>query len=245
MNSKQAPPWEKHNNALVLVPTYNEREMLPHSLAALQKIPNIDVCVLDDNSPDGTGEIANTWAIKHKNFHVLHRPGKSGLGAAYIAGFKEALKRDYDYILQFDADLSHPPAAIPTMLELAKKHDLIIGSRWVRGGGTENWPLKRQLISKAGSLYARLWLGLPIMDLTGGYKCFRKKVLKNLNLDSLRSQGYVFQIEMNFRAYKQGFSLVETPILFTERAEGNSKMTGNIVWEAIRRVPQLRFSTLN
>ena len=225
---------------IVLLPTYNERGNLAAVVQAVLNTECTDILVIDDNSPDGTGELANTLANQHRQVFVLHRASKAGLGKAYVSGFHWALARDYTHILQMDADLSHPPELIPKMLELAAMHDVVLGSRWVPGGGTLNWSFIRQWISKGGSFYARNILGIPIRDVTGGFKCIKREVLETINLDGLQSAGYVFQIEMTYRAILSGFSVYETPIIFAERKVGKSKMSTRIVLEAIIRVPQLR-----
>lgn len=226
--------------AVVLLPTYNEIDNLPRILPAILEAAPVDVLVIDDNSPDGTGELADTFAAARHRINVLHRDHKEGLGAAYIAGFRQALASGYDLILQMDADFSHPPTHIAHMLELARSNDVVLGSRWVTGGGTQNWPKRRQLISRLGSAYARLVLQAPVRDLTGGFKCFRREVLEAIDLEAIHSTGYAFQIEMTYRALKLGFGVVETPILFVERALGCSKMSRKIVTEAIWGVPKMR-----
>lgn len=230
--------------AVVLLPTYNEVDNLPRILPAILEAAPVDVLVIDDNSPDGTGELADSFAAARKRVNVLHREHKEGLGAAYIAGFREALDQGYDLIMQMDADFSHPPTHIVHMLELAKRHDVVLGSRWVAGGGTQNWPKRRQLLSRLGSTYARWVLQAPVQDLTGGFKCFRREVLEAIDLTAIHSTGYAFQIEMTYRALKLGFGVVETPILFVERALGVSKMSWKIMTEAMYGVPKLRLSRL-
>lgn len=230
--------------AVVLLPTYNEIDNLPRILPAILEAANVDVLVIDDNSPDGTGELADAFADARERVHVLHRKSKEGLGAAYVAGFRAALARDYGLIMQMDADFSHPPTHIARILELAQEYDVVLGSRWVPGGGTKNWPKRRQLISRLGSTYARWLLQAPVQDMTGGFKCFRREVLEAIDLSAIRSTGYAFQIEMTYRALQKGFSVVETPILFVERAMGHSKMSRKIVTEAIWGVPKMRLSRL-
>jgi len=227
--------------AVVLLPTYNERENLPRIVPAILDAAPVDVWVLDDASPDGTGQLADELAEKHPRVRVTHRPGREGLGRAYLDGFTRALDAGYERILEMDADFSHPPRYLPDLLRLSETHDLVLGSRWVRGGGVVNWPWRRRLLSRGGSLYARLALGVGIRDLTGGFKCFRREVLEGLDLASVRTTGYAFQIEMTYRALKKGFRVVETPITFVEREHGVSKMRGRIVVEALMQVPLLRF----
>ena len=200
------------------------------------------VLVVDDNSPDGTGQIADE--LKRQSggrVDVLHRPGKLGLGTAYLAGFKYALAHGYDYIFEMDADFSHDPAVLPQFLEAIQEVDLVLGSRYVPGGGTVNWSLLRRFISRGGSLYARLLLGLPFQDLTGGFKCFRRAVLASIDLDAVHSNGYGFQIELTYRASRQGFRIREIPIIFVDRQVGRSKMSRRIVVEAMLMVWRLRF----
>lgn len=227
--------------AVVLLPTFNEAENIRAIVPAVLAAAPVDVMVLDDNSPDGTGRIAADLARNNPRVQVVHRPSKRGLGAAYIDGFRRALRQGYQRIVEMDADFSHPPDRLPQLIELADEHDLVLGSRWVKGGGTRNWPLPRQIISRGGSLYARSILGVDIRDLTGGFKCFRRQVLEALDLDAIHSSGYAFQIEVTYRVLKLGFSVMEMPIIFVEREEGTSKMSRRIFLEAVRRVPQLRW----
>lgn len=229
------------HRAVVLLPTYNECENLPKIVPAILKAAPVDIMILDDNSPDGTGAIADELAKDNDRVQVVHRKNKAGLAAAYIDGFKRALQQRYSYILEMDADFSHPPQHLPEMLRLAKKHDVVLGSRWVKGGGTKNWPLHRQFISRFGSLYARTLLGVSVRDLTGGYKCFRRQVLEQINLNQVQTTGYAFQIEMTYRALRKGFRVVESPIVFLERKHGLSKMSRRIVVEAMLKVPRIRF----
>jgi dolichol-phosphate mannosyltransferase len=229
--------------ALVCLPTYDERENLPPMITAiLGAVPQVDILVVDDNSPDGTGRIADAIAAREPRVKVLHRPGKEGLGRAYLAAFDWALARDYGLVLEMDCDFSHDPRYLPAMLERAGSADLVLGSRYVPGGGTQNWGLSRRLISRGGSLYARAILGLPVRDLTGGFKCFRREVLEAIDLPSVECTGYAFQIELTFRAHRKGFRIAEVPIVFVDRRVGHSKMSRRIVLEAIRRVWSIRFS---
>jgi dolichol-phosphate mannosyltransferase len=227
--------------AVVLLPTYNEIENLPRIVPAILEAAPVDVMILDDNSPDGTGSLADEFAAKEPRVKVVHRAGKEGLGAAYLDGFRRALAAGYERILEMDADFSHPPGNLPELLRLSDDYDLVLGSRWVKGGGTKNWPLSRQIISRMGSLYARTVLGVPIRDLTGGFKCFRREVLEGIDLNSIKTTGYAFQIEMTYRAIQRGFKVVESPIIFVEREQGVSKMSRRIVVEAVLKVPRLRF----
>jgi dolichol-phosphate mannosyltransferase len=230
---------------LIVLPTYDERENLPRVIEALAAIRDLtpfdgDVLVVDDNSPDGTGQLADQLAESREWLHVLHREAKEGLGRAYLAGFEWALARPYSHVLEMDCDLSHPPEAVPGMLIASADADLVLGSRYVRGGGVEGWPPSRKLISRGGCLYARLMLGVPIRDLTGGFKCFRRWVLESLDLSHVRAGGYAFQIELTYRTLRMGGRVVELPITFTDRTLGNSKMSRSIVIEAVRQVPALR-----
>jgi dolichol-phosphate mannosyltransferase len=232
--------------ALVIVPTYNERENLP-SLAAeiLAQGEAFHLLIVDDGSPDGTGQIADHLAVDEPRVSVLHRPLKAGLGPAYIAGLTEGLSGGFDYLLTMDADHSHSPADLGRLLAAVHNRgaDVALGSRWARGGGTAGWPLLRRILSRAGSFYARVILGLSLHDVTGGFRCLRRSVVEALDVASIRSSGYAFLIELNYRAALQGFKIVEVPIVFTERVMGTSKMTGRIVVEAVYRVPVLRFTT--
>jgi dolichol-phosphate mannosyltransferase len=229
--------------ALVCVPTYDERENVEAiTRAILEATPEVDVLVIDDSSPDGTGEIADRIAAREPRVHVLHRPGKQGLGKAYLAGFAWALARGYALVLEMDADFSHDPAYLPQMLARARDADLVLGSRNVRGGATVNWGLGRRALSRGGSLYARTILGLPVRDLTGGFKCFRREVLEAIDLGSVECSGYAFQIELTYRAVKKGFRVVEIPIVFEDRRVGESKMSRRIVLEAIFKVWSIRRS---
>ncbi|HEY3079260.1 MAG TPA: polyprenol monophosphomannose synthase [Chloroflexota bacterium] len=231
-------------SALVVVPTYNERDNLePLVGAILEQGADFSLLVVDDNSPDGTGELAENlrpgWPGR---IDVLHRPGKLGLGTAYIAGFKWALARGYDYVLEMDADFSHEPSVLPRLLAAGRDSDLALGSRYVPGGGTPDWSLSRRIISRGGSLYARTILGLPVRDLTGGFKCFPRRTLEALDLDAVRSEGYAFQIELTYRVFQLGGRIREIPITFPDRRVGQSKMSGRIVREAMLAVWRMRFT---
>ena len=231
--------------ALVVVPTYNEAVNLPLIVPQiLVQDPWIDVLVVDDNSPDGTGRMADEMAAREPRIHVLHRPGKGGLGKAYIAGFQWALERDYEFVFEMDADFSHDPRFLGIFLDAAKDADLVIGSRYKTGVNVINWPISRLLLSLGANQYARWVTGLPVTDSTGGFKCFRRRVLEAIDFDQVRSNGYSFQIEMSFRAWKKGFRLVEIPIVFSDRVEGQSKMNKRIVREAIWMVWWLRVKSL-
>jgi dolichol-phosphate mannosyltransferase len=227
----------------LILPTYNEAENIgPLVAAVLENLPaNARVLIVDDSSPDGTGEIADRLAAEREAVSVLHRPLREGLGPAYIAGFREALAGGAELILEMDADFSHEPSYLPRLLEAVEAADLAIGSRYVAGGGVGDWGAMRRAISRGGSAYARVVLGVDVNDLTGGFKCFRREVLEAVDLDAVRSKGYAFQIELTYRAVQKGFRVVEVPIVFRDRRVGSSKMSRAIVAEAIWRVPMLRF----
>jgi dolichol-phosphate mannosyltransferase len=230
------------NYTLIVVPTYNERENLPSLAQRLLSLPvPVDLLVVDDNSPDGTGKIADELAAKYPNIHVLHRSEKNGLGRAYIAGFKWALEQGYEFIFEMDGDFSHNPDDIPRFIEAAQSADLVLGSRYVNGIRIINWPLRRLMLSKSAANYVAIITGMPFTDPTGGYKCFRRRALEAINLDEIRSNGYSFQIEMTHKVWRQGMKVVEVPIIFTDRFVGQSKMTGNIVREALLMVWRLLF----
>lgn len=225
------------SRVLVVVPTYDERDNLERVVARLRAaVPQAQVLVADDNSPDGTGDLADALAAGDENVHVLHRPGKQGLGAAYLAGFAWGLERGFDVLVEMDADGSHQPEQLPCLLDALREADLVLGSRWVPGGSVVNWPLSRKLISRGGTTYARLALGLPIRDVTGGYRAFRADALRRLDLHDVASQGYCFQIDLAWRAVQRGLRVVEVPITFVERERGQSKMSGAIVRESLVRV---------
>lgn len=226
---------------LIVMPTYNERENVPVIVPlVLAQHPGIHVLIVDDNSPDGTGAIADELAATDSRVHVLHRAGKLGLGTAYVAGFKWALEREYQYVFEMDSDFSHNPDHIPEFLEAAREYDLVLGSRYLKGVTVINWPMSRLLLSYFANKYARIVTGLPFSDTTGGFKCYRREVLEGIDLDRIRSEGYSFQIETTFRAWRKGFKLGEITIVFSDRTEGTSKMSGRIVREAVWRVWKLR-----
>ena len=232
--------------ALVIIPTYNEATNLPQIVPrVLEQDARLEVLVVDDNSPDGTGAIADRYAAENPRIHVLHRESKQGLGTAYRAGFRWALERDYAYIFEMDADLSHDPRHLPAFLAAIEDADLVLGSRYLNGRATVvNWPMGRLLLSYFANVYARVVTGLRLFDATGGFKCFRRKVLEAINLKAVRSNGYSFQIEVSFRAWRAGFRIKEIPIVFVDRAAGRSKMSGAIVREAIFMVWRLRLQAL-
>ncbi len=221
------------NETVIIVPTYNERENLPRMVEKLLSLPvRVDVLVVDDNSPDGTGKIADELAAKHPQIHVLHRTNKEGLGRAYIAGFKWALAKKYEFVFEMDCDFSHDPKEIPAFLKAAEKADLVLGSRYSGGVRVVNWPLKRLVLSRSAGIYVWLVTGMPFSDPTGGYKCFRRRALEFIQLDEVRANGYSFQIEMTNRLWRDGFRVEEVPITFTDRTAGQSKMAGGIINEA-------------
>jgi dolichol-phosphate mannosyltransferase len=233
-------PW-------LVVPTYNEAENLEALIEAARRVlehaapEGFVILVVDDGSPDGTGELADRLAAQHATVRVLHRPGKTGLGPAYLAGFATAIAGGAGYVMEMDADFSHDPADLARLLAAARDGaDLVLGSRYVAGGGVTDWGALRRLVSRAGSLYARWMLGVPVRDLTGGFKCFRRATLEAIEFPTVRSQGYAFQIELTYRAARSGFEVVELPIVFRERRVGRSKMSSRIALEAFWRVPQMR-----
>ena len=232
-------------STIILVPTYNEIINLPKVIDAIHHhAPHVHICVIDDQSPDGTGALADEISATNEHVFVLHRTQKEGLGRAYLAGFKWALERGYDLIFEMDADLSHPAEAIPRMMtEALRGADLVLGSRWVKGGGVVGWPLKRRFLSKGGSLYARTILGCKVRDLTGGFKCFRRETLLGLDLDQVETVGYGFQIELTWRVLQLGLNVVEVPIVFTDRIAGQSKMSASIFKEALLLVWKLRLGS--
>jgi dolichol-phosphate mannosyltransferase len=232
------------NKTLVVVPTYNERENLPPLVQRLLALPvRADVLVVDDNSPDGTGKVADELAVRHPAVQVLHRTQKDGLGRAYLAGFKVALEQGYEFVFELDGDLSHNPDDIPMFLEAAEEQqaDLVLGSRYLNGIRIINWPLSRLMLSKCAATYVQVITGMPFTDPTGGYKCFRKRALEALDLASVNSNGYSFQIELTHKLWRQGMKVVEVPIIFTDRFQGRSKMTGHIIREAVMMVLRLFF----
>ncbi len=232
-------PW-------LILPTYNEAENIEPLVAAAQEMlpATARILIVDDNSPDGTGEIADRLAAEREGVGVLHRPRKEGLGPAYIAGFREALAGGAGLVIEMDADFSHEPAYLPRLLEAAEKADLVLGSRYVPGGGVGDWGVLRRAISRGGSAYAQLVLGIGVKDLTGGFKCFRREVLEAIDLDTVQSRGYAFQVELTYRTLRRGFDVVEVPIVFRDRRVGSSKMSRAIVVEAIWRLPLLRFNAI-
>ena len=232
--------------ALVIVPTYNERENIERLIdRALAQDDRLEILVVDDGSPDGTGEVVDSVMATNRRVHVLHRAGKLGLGTAYLAGFRWALERDYAFVLEMDADFSHDPIHLPQFLAAAANADLVVGSRYQQGRVTVvNWPIARLILSYCANIYARRVTGLKLWDATGGFKCFRREVLQAIDLNDVRSNGYAFQIEMSFRAWRKGFTIAEVPIVFVDRSEGTSKMSFNIQREAFWMVWRLRWWAL-
>jgi dolichol-phosphate mannosyltransferase len=236
---------ESSKKELIIFPTYNEKENIELIAAAvLAKSDMIHVLIVDDNSPDGTGQIADRLAAQNPRVFALHRASKAGLGTAYIHGFKWAIEKGFDYIFEMDADFSHNPDYIPDFLEAIKDNDLVIGSRYISGVNVINWPMSRLLLSYYANVYSRIVTGLSVRDATGGFKCFRREVLQAINLDSVRSNGYTFQIEMNMRAWVRKFRIKEIPIVFVDRRRGTSKMSKKIVREAIWMVWWLRLASM-
>jgi len=227
---------------LIIIPTYNEYENLQPLLGSIfSYAPHTDILIVDDNSPDGTGELADQLHEQDVRVHVIHRAGKLGLGTAYVEGFKYAISNGYDAAFEMDADFSHDPQYLPNFLEAIEHADLVIGSRYIPGGATPNWSLARRFISGCGNIFARFMLNIPVHDCTAGYRCYRRKVLENIDLDSVQSQGYAFQVELAYRVMQQGFTIVETPIVFMDRRVGKSKMSRKIVAEAFLYVLRARF----
>ena len=232
---------------LIIIPTYNEKENIPPLTEAVLKATpsDVEILIVDDGSPDGTGQIADQISAKESRVHVLHREKKMGLGTAYVNGFKWGMEKGYDLFIEMDADFSHDPKYLPVMLDTLKSHDVAIGSRYVRGGGTVNWGIGRKILSRGGSLYSRLILGANIRDFTGGFNGWRRNVLEGVHYPSLRSDGYSFQIELKYRAYLKGFKIQEFPIIFVDRKVGASKMNRRIVIEALGRVWSFRCNSKN
>lgn len=230
-----------NEKSLIIIPTYNEleniRKMIPDILG---RYDNVDILIVDDGSPDGTGVFVEQLTHESDRIKLIKRPGKMGLGTAYIQGFKYALQNEYDYIFEMDADYSHDPKEIRNFLDAIKNYDLVLGSRYKTGVNVINWPMQRLMLSYFANSYTRFVTGLPVRDATGGFKCFRRKVLESIDLDSIKSNGYAFQIEMTFKAYKKGFKIIEIPIIFIDRFHGTSKMSKKIVREAVLMVWKLR-----
>jgi len=230
-------------NVFIILPTYNESKNIRELIARIfaLAIPGLQILVVDDGSPDGTGQLVEEMVKNESRLHILHRQEKRGLGPAYLAGFQYCLDQGADYLFEMDADFSHDPKYIPVMLEAAKQYDLVLGSRYIKGGGVRNWNFTRRLISKFGNIYARAILLSPVKDMTGGFKCFNRRVLESLDLNNIESLGYNFQIELTYKVLNQGFTIKEVPIIFTERKGGKSKFNLGIVLESFIKVIQLRF----
>ena len=230
---------------LIIIPTYNERDNIQKLIPLLMELDlSLSILVVDDNSPDGTGKLVNDMSEQNDRIQVLHRPGKLGLGSAYIAGFKHAIQQDVDCIFEMDADFSHDPNMISEFLEKLETCDVVIGSRYISGINVVNWPMSRLLLSYFANFYTRIITGMSIQDATGGFKCFKREVLEQIDLDHVRSDGYAFQIEMNFRCWRKGFRICEIPIIFVDRHSGTSKMSRRIIYEAIWIVWWLRLQRL-
>ncbi len=237
MSALPEPVKPELGRILVIIPTYNELDALPKILARVaSSVPTAQILIVDDNSPDGTGSIADQWATEHAGIHVMHRLGKGGLGAAYLAGFAWGLQQGFDVLVEMDADGSHQPEQLPRLLAALEYSDLVLGSRWVEGGGTENWSRNRVLLSKSGNYYTKVMLGIDIDDATGGYRAFKASALRSLDLHEVASQGYCFQVDLAWRAKQRGLVVTEVPITFVEREVGTSKMSRKIVTEALWRV---------
>ncbi|HHM02029.1 MAG TPA: polyprenol monophosphomannose synthase [Caldithrix abyssi] len=233
------------SKALIIIPTYNESENIGPLVEAIHRYqPEAHILFVDDNSPDGTADLIREIQQNDPLIHLLSRPGKMGLGSAYLAGFKYGLSRGYEFIFEMDADFSHDPKEIPAFLRNIEHNDLVLGSRYIKGVNVVNWPLRRLLLSYFANVYSRLATGLPIQDATGGFKCFRREVLENIDFDAIKSNGYAFQIELTFRAWKKGFRIKEIPIIFIDRVAGVSKLSKSIMWEAIFLVWKLRFASM-
>lgn len=229
--------------SLIVIPTYNERENISGLLDdVLQRVPTTDLLVIDDNSPDGTGQLVDELASRDPRIHTLHRPGKLGLGTAYVRGFHYAIEHGYDLVFEMDADYSHDPKYLPEFLRAAESADLVIGSRYIKGGGTPNWSALRKFISGGGNIFARAVLGIPVHDCTSGYRCYRTAALQTLNLDAIRAQGYAFQVELAYNFWKSGYRIREVPIVFVDRRVGKSKMSRKIFIEAFLWVTRTRFT---
>ncbi|MEJ2054793.1 MAG: polyprenol monophosphomannose synthase [Calditrichaceae bacterium] len=233
------------DKALVIIPTYNEVENVEQLTERIYSyMPDIHVLYIDDGSPDGTAQLIKTIMKKNNRVHILERPGKMGLGSAYIEGFKFALKNGYEYILQMDADFSHDPGELPNFMSAIKDNDMVIGSRYIKGVNVVNWPLSRLLLSYFANAFTRVVTGLPICDATGGFKCYRSSVLENINLDGISSNGYAFQIELTFKIWRKNYRIKEIPIIFVDRVYGESKLSSKIMWEAFFLVWKLRMSRI-
>ncbi|MBM4168822.1 MAG: polyprenol monophosphomannose synthase [Ignavibacteria bacterium] len=234
-----------NNRTLVIIPTFNEAENIPQIVPAILKQgPHFEVLVVDDNSPDGTADLVKALQQSEKRVHLIQRQGKLGLGTAYVAGFKYALQHSFEFVFEMDADFSHDPVELPRLLKKAETCDVVIGSRYISGVNVVNWPLKRLILSYMANLYTRVITGMPVRDATGGFKCYRRRVLESIDLDAIHSNGYAFQIETNFLAYKKGFKVCEIPIIFVDRRVGVSKMSKKIIHEAVWMVWKLKLKSI-
>ncbi len=232
--------------SIIIIPTYNEKENIGKLIEEIRKLNrDFHILIIDDNSPDGTGRIADGLAKKYPEVFVIHRPAKLGLGTAYITGFKYALENNYDLVFTMDADFSHQPKYLIDLLEKAKEYDLVIGSRYIKDGGIQNWPLHRFILSQGANIYVRMVTRLPVFDSTGGFNCYRREVLEKIELDKIISDGYAFQIEIKYRLWKKGFFLKEVPITFIDRTHGTSKISKRIIFQALFLVWKLRLSLIN
>jgi len=230
---------------IVIIPTFNEADNLPRLLPTILNLgSHFNILIVDDNSPDGTAKLVKEMQKTEQRIHLIERPGKMGLGTAYVAGFKFALANGFDFVFEMDADFSHDPAELPRLLAKAEEYDLVIGSRYIEGVNVVNWPMKRLLLSYFANLYTRVITGMPVHDATGGFKCFRRKVLESIDLDAIHSNGYSFQIEMNFKTWRKGFRVCEIPIVFVDRRIGVSKMSKKIVYEAVWMVWRLKIKSM-
>jgi dolichol-phosphate mannosyltransferase len=230
---------------LVIIPTFNEADNLPRLLPIILNLgSHFNILIVDDNSPDGTAKLVKEMQKTEQRIHLIERPGKMGLGTAYVAGFKYALANGFDYIFEMDADFSHDPAELPRLLTKAEEYDLVIGSRYIEGVNVVNWPMKRLLLSYFANIYTRVITGMPVRDATGGFKCFRRKVLESIDLDAIHSNGYSFQIEMSYKSWRKGFRVCEIPIVFVDRRIGVSKMSKKIVYEAVWMVWRLKIRSM-
>jgi len=231
-----------YSKTLIIIPTYNEIDNIERMITTVMGLyPEISILIIEDGSPDGTADVVKRLQEKYSSLHMIERQGKLGLGTAYITGFKWALERDYEYIFEMDCDFSHDPKQIPDLLEAAQTNDLVIGSRYIDGIRIINWPFHRLLLSYLASIYTRMVTSIPVQDTTGGFKCFTRKALASLNLDNIIANGYIFQLELNYKVWSLGMSVKEVPIIFYERRDGESKMGGGIIWEAFFAVLKLRF----
>jgi len=243
--SQRNEKMDSMKRCLVIIPTYNEADNLPRLLPTVLKLgDHFNVLVVDDGSPDGSAKLVKEMQKTEPRIHLIERPGKMGLGTAYVAGFRFAIANGFDFVFEMDADFSHDPAELPRLLEKAEEYDLVIGSRYIQGVNVVNWPMRRLLLSYFANIYTRVITGMPVHDATGGYKCFRRKVLESIDLDLIHSSGYSFQIEMNFKTWRKGFRICEIPIVFVDRRIGVSKMSKSIVYEAVWMVWRLKIKSL-